>query len=209
MVLKQVTIKTLKKGKLRHNEAMHIGVLALQGAFREHKLVFEKLGVKVSEVRLRKDLADISGLVIPGGESTTMAKLMKLYEFDTAIPEFYQSGKALWGTCAGAIAISNEIIGYPEQPRLNLMNISVERNAYGRQVSSFEVDLPIKGFETPFRTVFIRAPRIAKTGTNVEILAEYNGDAIMAKQDKLMATVFHPELSNDTRVHEYFLGMCD
>lgn len=184
---------------------MTIGVLALQGAFREHKQVFESLGVEVVEVRLSNDLEGLSGLVIPGGESTTIAKLMKLYDLDTAISSFAQEGNAVWGTCAGAIEIASEIVGFPEQPKLSLMNMSVERNAYGRQVSSFEVDVPIKGFASEFRTIFIRAPRIAKVGDNVEVLASYNGDVIMAKQDKFMATVFHPELSDDNRVHKYFL----
>ncbi|MCA9835681.1 MAG: pyridoxal 5'-phosphate synthase glutaminase subunit PdxT [Trueperaceae bacterium] len=184
---------------------MQVGVLALQGAFKEHRLMFESLGVKVAEVRLPADLSKVSGLVIPGGESTTMAKLMRSYELDRAITEFAQMGKGVWGTCAGAIAIAKEIVGFPEQPRLGLMDISVARNAYGRQVASFEVEVDVKGFETPFHTVFIRAPRIEKTGTRVEVLASYEGYAIMAREANFMATVFHPELTNDARVHQYFL----
>ena len=184
---------------------MQVGVLALQGAFREHRLMFERLGHKVVEVRLPQDLKHLVGLVIPGGESTTMAKLMRSYELDDAIIGFAKEGKGVWGTCAGAIAIATEIVGFPEQPRLDLMDISVARNAYGRQVASFEADLEVKGFEAPFHTVFIRAPRIERTGPEVETLAEYEGHAIMARQENLMATVFHPELTQDARVHQYFV----
>ena len=183
-----------------------IGVLALQGDFREHKQVFETLGATVKEVRLPKDLQDLRGLVIPGGESTTMTKLIKIYGFDTAIPEFYKQGKAIWGTCAGAIVIANEIIGYPDQPRLNLLDISVERNAYGRQVDSFEADVEIETLGS-FHTIFIRAPRIARTGANVKVLARYKENPIMVLKDKVMATVFHPELSKDNRVHQFFLDL--
>jgi pyridoxal 5'-phosphate synthase pdxT subunit len=184
---------------------INIGVLALQGAFREHKHMFEKLGAKVTEVRFLEQLKDLQGLVIPGGESTTIAKLMQSYGFDKGLPAFYKQGGAIWGTCAGAIAISKEIVGYPDQPRLNLMDISVERNAYGRQVASFETDLPVETFDASFHVVFIRAPRIASVGRNTQVLATFNADPIMVQQGRLMATVFHPELTNDSRVHRYFL----
>ncbi len=187
---------------------MRVGVLALQGAFREHKLMLEQLAVEVQEVRLPEDLEGLTGLIIPGGESTTIAKLLKTYELDIAIPAFYEQGGAIWGTCAGAITIAQDIVGFPEQATLKLMDSSVERNAYGRQVDSFEVDIDVKGLETPFRAVFIRAPMIARVGSEVEVLATYEGKAIMVKQDKLLASVFHPELSNDTRVHAYFLTLC-
>jgi pyridoxal 5'-phosphate synthase pdxT subunit len=184
---------------------MKIGVLALQGAFREHKQMFETLGAKVTEVRFPEHLNGLQGIVIPGGESTTMAKLMGSYGFDKALPEFYKGGGAIWGTCAGAIAIAKEIVGYPEQPRLGLMDIAVERNAYGRQIASFETDVPVKTFENPFHVVFIRAPRIASVGNNVEVLATFRDDPIMVGQERLMATVFHPELTKDMRIHQYFL----
>jgi pyridoxal 5'-phosphate synthase pdxT subunit len=184
---------------------MNLGVLALQGAFREHKGMFESLGAHVSEVRFPEQLQALQGLVIPGGESTTMAKLMVSYGFDKALPEFYQEGGAIWGTCAGAIAIAKDIVGYPEQPRLGLMDIAVERNAYGRQVASFETEVSVKTFDEPFHVVFIRAPRIAKTGKNVEVLATFKDDPIMVQQERLMATVFHPELTNDPRIHRYFM----
>jgi pyridoxal 5'-phosphate synthase pdxT subunit len=185
--------------------SMNIGVLALQGAFREHKQLFETLGANVVEVRFPEQLRDLQGIVIPGGESTTMAKLMESYEFDKALPEFYKGGGAIWGTCAGAIAIARDIVGYPEQPRLGLMDIAVERNAYGRQVASFETDVSVETFDRPFHVVFIRAPRIASIGKKVEVLATFKDDPIMVGQERLMATVFHPELTKDTRIHRYFL----
>ncbi len=184
---------------------MKIGVLALQGAFREHKQMFEKLGENVTEVRFPEHLEGLNGLVIPGGESTTMARLIQTYKFDKALPAFYKNGGAIWGTCAGAIAISKEIVGYPDQPRLNLMDIALERNAYGRQVASFETTVGVESFDTPFHVIFIRAPRIARVGENVKVLATYKDDPIMVQQDKLMATVFHPELTDDSRIHRYFL----
>ena len=183
---------------------MNIGVLALQGAFREHRQTFEKLGAKVTEVRFPGQLRDLQGIVIPGGESTTMAKLMLSYGFDKALPEFYKRGGAIWGTCAGAIMIAKDIVGYPEQLRLGLMDIAVERNAYGRQVASFETDVNVKTFDKPFHVVFI-APRIVSVGKEVEVLATFKDDPIMVKQERLMATVFHPELTEDTRIHRYFL----
>jgi len=137
---------------------MRVGVLALQGAFREHKLALEQLEADVTEVRLPQDLQGLKGLIIPGGESTTIAKLLKLYDLDTAITEFAEQGNAVWGTCAGAISIAQDIGAYPDQPTLKLMDISVERNAYGRQVASFETDIDIKGFDEPFRSVFISPP---------------------------------------------------
>lgn len=185
--------------------SMKIGVLALQGAFREHKGMFETLGAKVTEVRFPEQLENLQGIVIPGGESTTIVKLMGSYGFDKALPEFYERGGAIWGTCAGAIAIAKDIVDYPKQPRLGLMDITVERNAYGRQVASFETDVSVETFDSPFHVVFIRAPRIAGVGKNVEVLASLKDDPIMVKQERLMATVFHPELTKDTRIHRYFL----
>lgn len=186
---------------------MKIGVLALQGAFREHKRAFERLGAEVVEVRLPEHLAGVDGLVIPGGESTTIAKLMNAYRLDEAVPEFYRAGGALWGTCAGAITLARDIVGFPQQPRLNLLDISVERNAYGRQLASFETGLEVEGFDKPFEAVFIRAPRIAQTGPAVKVVARYDGDAVMVAHERLLATVFHPELSGDDRVHRYFLEL--
>ena len=184
---------------------MNVGVLALQGAFREHKQALERLGATVREVRLPNHLAELSGVVIPGGESTTMAKLMAAYGLDLSLKDFYEQGGAVWGTCAGAIAIATDIAGQPEQPRLGLLEMSVARNAYGRQVASFEADMSVSTFDNPFHAIFIRAPRIVSVGEEVEVLARYGEDPIMVAKGRLMATVFHPELAKDDRVHEYFL----
>lgn len=184
---------------------MKVGVLALQGAFREHRRAFERLGAEVCEVRLPAHLSGLSAVVIPGGESTTMAKLMRSYGLEAALLDFHRAGGAIWGTCAGAISVAREIVGRPEQPTLNLIDIAVERNAYGRQIASFEADLDIAGMEDPFHAIFIRAPRIVDSGPGVETLALFDGDAVMVRKDRVMAGVFHPELSGDDRVHEYFL----
>ena len=133
-----------------------------------------------------------------------MAKLMATYELDDASARFHADGGAVWGTCAGAIAVASEIVGYPEQPRLGLLDMVVERNAYGRQVASFETDLVVAGFAGPFHAIFIRAPRIVSIGPQVELLAGYQGDPVAVRSGRCMATVFHPELSGDDRFHRYF-----
>ena len=184
-----------------------MGVLALQGAFREHKEAFGRLGADVTEVRLPEHLTGLDGVVIPGGESTTMAKLMQLYGLDAALTDFYRNGGAVWGTCAGAIAVASELAGRPEQPRLGLLGLTVARNDYGRQVASFETDLSVEDFATPFRAVFIRAPRITHVGEGVRVLARLDGDPVMVAEGRLLATVFHPELSGDDRIHARFLEM--
>lgn len=186
---------------------MNVGVLALQGAFREHKEAFERLGVAVTEVRLPKHLDGLAGVVIPGGESTTMAKLMRLYGLDEALSAFHEAGGAVWGTCAGAITVATGIAGRPEQPRLGLLPMQVARNDYGRQVASFETDLEITDLPGPFRALFIRAPRITEVGDDVDVLARYGGDPVMVARGRVMATVFHPELSGDDRVHARFLSL--
>jgi len=182
-----------------------IGILALQGAFREHRRAFARLGVDATEVRLPRHLDGLDALVVPGGESTTMAKLMLAYELDTAIAAFHADGGAVWGTCAGAILIAREVVGRPEQPRLGLIDLAVARNAYGRQVASFEADLSVGGLDRPFRGVFIRAPRIVAAGPDVEVLARHAGDAVAAASGRVLATVFHPELAGDDRLHALFL----
>ncbi|HEX7022292.1 MAG TPA: pyridoxal 5'-phosphate synthase glutaminase subunit PdxT [Trueperaceae bacterium] len=184
---------------------MTVGVLALQGAFREHVQAFGRLGAHVIEVRLPGQLAGLQGLVIPGGESTTMAKLMRAYGLDRAIQQYYEQGGAIWGTCAGAITIASEIAGFPEQPRLGLLDMVVERNAYGRQVASFETELHVEGLMEPFHAVFIRAPRIVSVGPDTKPLACFEGQPVMVEGARLLATVFHPELSGDDRIHQYFL----
>ena len=184
---------------------MNVGVLALQGAFREHRKAFERLGATVREVRLPEHLDGVDGIVIPGGESTTMAKLMVAYGMDHALTDFYQQGGAVWGTCAGAIAVATEIVGHPTQPRLGLLDIAVERNAYGRQVASFEADIDVRGLSEPFHAIFIRAPRIESVGRGAEAIAWWEGDPVGVVGERLMATVFHPELSGDDRLHALFL----
>ena len=182
-----------------------VGVLALQGAFREHRRAFERLGAEVVEVRLPRALHGLDGLVIPGGESTTMAKLMRAYGFDRALPEYRAAGGGVWGTCAGAIAIAAEIEHHPEQLHFGFLPITVARNAYGRQVASFEADLSVAGLERPFRGVFIRAPRISAVGPEAETLAVYAGYAVAVASGAAIATVFHPELTGDDRLHALVL----
>lgn len=182
-----------------------VGVLALQGAFREHRLAFERVGAEVVEVRKVAQLAGLAGLVIPGGESTTMAKLMAAYGFAAALPAFHAAGGGVWGTCAGAIAIASEIDGFPAQPRLGLLDLTVARNAYGRQVASFEADLRVAGLAGAFRGVFIRAPRLLRVGDGIEVLAVYDGDPVAVASGRTLATVFHPELSGDDRLHALVL----
>lgn len=184
---------------------MNVGILALQGAFREHRRAFARLGLDAREVRLAAHLDGLDGLVIPGGESTTIAKLMAAYRLDEAIRAFHAGGGAVWGTCAGAILVASEIVARPQQPRLALLPMTVERNAYGRQVASFEADLDVAGLGRPFRAVFIRAPRIARVEPEVEVLARHAGDPVAVAHGRTLATVFHPELSHDDRLHGLFL----
>jgi pyridoxal 5'-phosphate synthase pdxT subunit len=181
-----------------------IGVLALQGDFREHRLALERLGCEVQEVRLPRDLAGLSGVIFPGGESTTIGKLMVAYGLDTALKDFHASGGAIWGTCAGAILLATQIIG-SDQPRLGLIEMTVARNAFGRQVDSFETDLEITGLEEPFHAFFIRAPIIEAVGAGVDVLSRYDGQIVLVRQGRRMAGSFHPELTGDDRLHRYFL----
>jgi 5'-phosphate synthase pdxT subunit len=187
-------------------DAPTVGVLALQGAFREHRMAFERLGLRVREVRLPKHLEGLVGLAIPGGESTTMAKLMRTYGLDDAIRAFHAAGGGLLGTCAGAIALAREIVGHPDQPRLGLLDVAVARNDYGRQVASFEADLHVVGLERPVHGVFIRAPRFKGVGDEVAVLAVYDGDPVAVAAGNVVATVFHPELSGDDRFHALVLA---
>lgn len=186
---------------------MKIGVLALQGAFREHRWTLERCGAEAVEIRRPEELQDIAGLVIPGGESTTIGKMMVDWGLMDAIKDRYEQGMAIYGTCAGMILLCKDIIG-SDQPRLGLMDASVRRNAYGRQRESFEADLAVPEFgEQPVRAVFIRAPFIEKVGPNVTVMAEVNGKIVIARQDKLLVTAFHPELTKDDRIHKYFIAM--
>lgn len=184
-----------------------IGVLALQGAFREHCVMFNRLGVETCEVRKPEELTKIDALVIPGGESTTIGKLMMDFGLYEPILERAQNGMPIFGTCAGLILLAREING-SRQPRLGLMDMQVERNAFGRQVDSFEIDLYIPALgEEPFRAVFIRAPYIKAVAPQVEVMAEYQGKIVMARQGRFLAAAFHPELTDDLRIHKYFLQM--
>jgi len=186
---------------------MKIGVLAIQGDVIEHRAVLRRLGVEEVEVRSPRDLADLDGLILPGGESTTIGKLMVRYGLDRAIPDQAGRGMAIYGTCAGMILLARRAAG-GEPPLLRLMDISVIRNAYGRQVDSFEADLdiPVLG-PPPLRAVFIRAPVLDHVGPGVEVLASLDGRPMLAREGRLLASSFHPELAPDDRVHRYFLSM--
>ncbi|KGK89425.1 glutamine amidotransferase [Desulfosporosinus sp. HMP52] len=186
-----------------------VGVLALQGAFREHRQVLEKLGCDVVEVRKTSDLDGIQGLIIPGGESTTIGKLLRIDEMGDKIKELGAKDMPIFGTCAGMILLSKTIVD-SEQYSLNLMDTVVERNAFGRQIASFETDLQVPALGVnPLRAVFIRAPYLKEVAPNVGILAEYNGKIVFVRQGNLLASAFHPELTSDHRVHQYFLKMID
>ncbi len=186
---------------------MNIGVLALQGAFIEHIKLLRQLGLEAREVRLPDQLAGLDGLIIPGGESTTIGKLATSYGLIEPLRRFSQA-KPTWGTCAGMIFLAKDI-GIDEQPILGAMDITVDRNAFGRQVDSFETDLQIAGLAGgPFHAVFIRAPIVTAVRAPVEVLARLEDQRIVAvRQGQLLATAFHPELTNDSRLHSYFCAI--
>jgi len=173
---------------------LRIGVLAVQGNFREHAQMLRGLGAEVVEVRKADQLDGLDGLVIPGGESTTFTRLMHLYGLDDGIRRFE---RPVFGTCAGMIVLDRNHLG--------LVDVSVRRNAFGRQVASFETDLPVVGLDTPVRAVFIRAPWVDDVGPEVEVLAEIDGRPVLARQGRFLVAAFHPELTDDTRLHELFL----
>ena len=187
---------------------MRIGVLALQGAFREHCKILRRLGVEVVEVRLPEELENLDGLIIPGGESTTIGKLADWYGLMEPLKEAAKS-IPVWGTCAGLVFMAKEV--GMQQPILAVMDMTVERNAFGRQVDSFEEDLEMEGLEGgSFHGVFIRAPVITKVGTEIQVLSRLkDGRIVAARRGSLMVTAFHPELSSDDRIHRYFLRMCE
>jgi 5'-phosphate synthase pdxT subunit len=185
---------------------VRVGVLALQGAFREHIVTLEALDVSAVAVRLPGQLDDCDGLIIPGGESTAISKLMVSYGFYEPIAARHAEGMAVWGTCAGAILVARDVIdAIPDQRSLALMDISVRRNAYGRQRDSFEAPLDFDGFTEPYTGVFIRAPWIETVGEGVDVLALHDGNVCAARQGDLLATTFHPELTGDPRIHRYFI----
>jgi pyridoxal 5'-phosphate synthase pdxT subunit len=172
-----------------------VGVLAVQGNFREHAAMLRLLGVDPVEVRKPEQLEDLDGLVVPGGESTTFMRLMRLYGLDEAVRTF---DRPILGTCAGMIVLDRDHLG--------LIDVEVDRNAYGRQVASFEADLLLAGDSAPLRGVFIRAPRVRMTGEGVEVLAEHEGEPVLVRDGRILVASFHPELTEDTRVHELFLN---
>jgi 5'-phosphate synthase pdxT subunit len=197
---------------------VRIGVLALQGAFIEHEKILRGLRVETTEVRLPEHLEGLDGLIIPGGESTTIGQVAQRWGLLEPIRAFAQSGRPLWGTCAGMILMAKEVVdGASGQPLLGLMDIAVRRNAFGRQVDSFEADLDVPALGEPsfgraqgrpFHAVFIRAPLIERVGKGVEVLARLENETVVAvRQRNLLATAFHPELTDDDRFHRYFLDV--
>ncbi|MDP9480984.1 MAG: pyridoxal 5'-phosphate synthase glutaminase subunit PdxT [Actinomycetota bacterium] len=181
-----------------------IGVLALQGDFREHVEILRKLGVEPVEVRKVEDLEGLAGIIVPGGESTTIGKMMVSSGLVDGIRSFFYKGGPVWGTCAGMVLAASATTG-PRQPLLGLMNALVERNGFGRQVHSFETDLEVEGFEEPFTGVFIRAPYFEDVGPGVEVLSRVGDRVVAARGENILVTAFHPELTDDARFHEYFL----
>ncbi len=192
---------------------MKIGVLALQGDFREHIQMLRSLGAETREVRKREELDELDGLIIPGGESTTIGKIAREYDLIEPIRQMVTAGKPVWGTCAGMIVLAKDAGSH--QPLVGVMDVKVKRNAFGRQVDSFETDLDVPAVESvqdgsdpdkPFHAIFIRAPLIDEVGPGVEVLAKLeDGTIVAARQGNVLATSFHPELTGDTRFHRYFL----
>jgi pyridoxal 5'-phosphate synthase pdxT subunit len=178
------------------NETPRIGVLAVQGNFREHAAMLSRVGAEAVEVRKPEQLEELDGLIVPGGESTAIARLVRLYGLEEAIRSFE---RPMLGTCAGMILLDRRHLG--------LLDLTVARNAYGRQVASFEADLELLGEEERLRGVFIRAPRVAEVGPGVEVLAELDGEPVLLREGRIIVAAFHPELTDDTRVHERFLDL--
>ena len=185
-----------------------IGVLALQGDFAEHEAILRRLGAQPRQIRLPADLIGLDGLIIPGGESTTITRLMAMYGLLQPLREF-AAARPVWGTCAGAIVMAKDATDLDRDP-LRIMDIDVQRNAFGRQLDSFETDLDFAEIPgEPVHAIFIRAPLIRSVGEGVVVLAKLDTDEIVAaRQGRLMATSFHPELTDDDRVHRYFLSLC-
>ena len=185
---------------------MKVGVLALQGAFREHRELLDALGVDTVEVRSPAGLAALDALILPGGESTTIGKLLVTSGLLSALGERIRDGLPVLGTCAGVILLATDVLdGRPDQPTLAGLDVTVRRNGYGTQLQSFEADLDVAGLTGPFPGVFIRAPLLERTGPDVEILARHDGRPVLCHQGPVWGATFHPELSGDLRVHERFL----
>jgi len=183
-----------------------IGVLALQGAFREHIKALQKTGIKAVEIKFPGNINDIDGLIVPGGESTTISKLIYKYDLKKYLDEIYLSGKPMYGTCAGMILFAREVLN--ENLGFNYIDIVVERNSYGRQIDSFHEMVELSFDRTKkFEAIFIRAPRIISIGPEVDILSKINDNIILARQKNILVSSFHPELQDDLRIHDYFLSM--
>jgi len=195
-----------------------LGILALQGAFVEHEKMLSRLGVSACQVRLPEELRGLDGLIIPGGESTTIGKLARHCQLVQPLKDFAASGRPMWGICAGLIFMAYDVGGL-EQPLLGLMDITIRRNAFGRQVDSFETDIEVPALRSmdgtgsdrpPVHAIFIRGPVIESVGEKVTVLARLNdGRIVAARQDNLLVTAFHPELTHDVRFHRYFLNMAE
>jgi 5'-phosphate synthase pdxT subunit len=187
---------------------LRIGVLALQGDFAMHAKALERCGAEAVEIRKPEQLADVDGLIMPGGESTTLLKLMHAWGFVPALEKFHAEGRPIFGTCAGLILLAREVDN-PRQFSLGLIDVAVERNAYGRQRESFEAHgtATLEGKAMPVEMVFIRAPRIRRAGPGVQALATHGADAVMARQGSVLVATFHPELTDDPTVHAYFCDM--
>lgn len=183
-----------------------IGVLGLQGAVREHIQSIEACAAEGKIIKRAEELASVDGLIIPGGESTTMRRLMDTYQFIEPIKAFAAEGKPIFGTCAGLIMLAKHIEDR-DDAHLGLLNVSVARNSFGRQVDSFEADLEVKGLDAPFTGVFIRAPHIISADESVDIIAEYDGRIVMAKENNILGCSFHPELTDDHRLTQLFVEM--
>lgn len=183
-----------------------IGVLGLQGAVREHVNAIEANGAKALVVKHKEQLAEIDGLILPGGESTTMRRLIDKYDFMDSLKEFAKSGKPMFGTCAGLILLANSIEGYDE-PHIGVMDVHVARNSFGRQKDSFEANLDVAGVADDFTAVFIRAPHIISAGENVEVLAKHEDRIVAAREGQFLGCSFHPELTDDHRLTGYFVNM--
>jgi 5'-phosphate synthase pdxT subunit len=185
-----------------------IGVLALQGAVREHIKAVENCGAEAVAIKHKEDLNEIDGLILPGGESTTMRRLIDKYDFMDALKEFANEGKPMFGTCAGLILLAKNLVGY-DQPHIGVMDVTVERNSFGRQRESFEADLAIKDVADSFPAVFIRAPHIVDVGDNVEILCKHDDRIVVAREGQFLGCSFHPELTEDYRFTAYFAKMVE
>lgn len=187
---------------------MKIGILSLQGAFIEHANILKTIdNVEALEVRNREDINNCDGLIIPGGESTTIGKLMERYNLYDILKNKIENGFPVFGTCAGLIILSKKILQDKNQKTLGVLDVVVKRNAFGRQINSMEIDLKIKYFDSPFRAVFIRAPIIVEFGKEVEVLAELEEGPVFVKQKNIIASSFHPELTNDNRIHKIFIDI--